>query len=158
HHGARLRAAGAVATPAAARDRSDRVGGHDRMRVARADHAGVARAEEERAGRARAGGMRAGWFALACAAALGCASPQLPAAGTTPPRIAPAPLLPPSAFVHDVQWRQRVSASWPTGTQRFDAALQKRAGELMLVGLSPLGLPGFVLRLRADASLDVENR
>jgi hypothetical protein len=36
--------------------------------------------------------------------------------------------------------------------------LQKRAGELILVGLSPLGQPGFVLRLREQGALEVENR
>ena len=74
------------------------------------------------------------------------------------PRVEPPALLPPSAFIHDVQWRQRVTAHWPSGTQRFDAVLQKRNGELLMVGLSPLGLPGFVLRLREDRSIEVENR
>jgi hypothetical protein len=57
-----------------------------------------------------------------------------------------------------VQWRQQVTARWPTGTQRFEAVLLKRAGELTMVGLSPLGLPGFVLRLDAGGQLHVENR
>lgn len=86
-----------------------------------------------------------------------CATAGGSGPGAARPRIEPAPLLPPSAFPHDVQWRQRVTASWPTGKHSFDAVLQKRAGELILVGLSPLGLPGFVLHLRADRSIDVEN-
>lgn len=51
-----------------------------------------------------------------------------------------------------------MTAHWPTGTQSFEAVLQKRAGELLLVGLSPLGLPGFVFRLNQSRELSVENR
>jgi hypothetical protein len=36
--------------------------------------------------------------------------------------------------------------------------LQKREGQLILVGLSPLGLPGFVFRLSESGELQVENR
>ena len=88
-------------------------------------------------------------------AACAHASPQ--PAGSRPP-VPPAALLPASALDFDFQWRQRVSARWPSGTQSFDAVLQKRDRELILVGLSPLGLPGFVLRLRESGVLDVENR
>jgi hypothetical protein len=87
-----------------------------------------------------------------------CGGPQLPAAANGRPRSEPAPLLPVSAFEHDVQWRQRVTAAWPTGSHGFDAVLQKREGELLLLGLSPLGLPGFSLRLHEDGAIDVENR
>jgi hypothetical protein len=59
---------------------------------------------------------------------------------------------------YDFQWRQRVSARWPTGTHTFEAVLQKRDGELILVGLSPLGLPGFVFRLSESGELRVDNR
>lgn len=93
-------------------------------------------------------------LALCCA----CGGPQLPAAANGRPRGEPAPLLPVSAFAHDVQWRQRVTAAWPTGSHSFDAVLQKRHGELLLLGLSPLGLPGFVLRLHENGAIDVENR
>jgi hypothetical protein len=78
--------------------------------------------------------------------------------GARPQAVAPATLLPPNAFPHDVQWRQQVTARWPTGTQRFEAVLLKRAGELTMVGLSPLGLPGFVFRLDAAGELHVDNR
>jgi hypothetical protein len=64
----------------------------------------------------------------------------------------------PDALSYDFQWRQHVTARWPTGTQSFDAVLLKRGGELTMVGLSPLGLPGFVLRLDAGGQLHVENR
>jgi hypothetical protein len=88
---------------------------------------------------------------VACASAPG---PQPTAA----PVIAPPELMPPSALGYDFQWRQRVTAHWPTGTQAFDAVLQKREGQLILVGLSPLGLPGFVFRLSESRELQVENR
>lgn len=78
--------------------------------------------------------------------------------GSARPVVPPAALLPASTLGFDFQWRQRVSARWPTGKQSFDAVLQKQKGELLLVGLSPLGLPGFVLRLRASGALEVENR
>jgi hypothetical protein len=68
------------------------------------------------------------------------------------------PLLPPSALPYDFQWRQRVTATWPTGSRSFDAVLQKRSSELLLLGLSPMGLPGFILRLRETGKIEVENR
>lgn len=88
-----------------------------------------------------------------------CASTPAPqptaakGAAQTPPE-----LMPPSALPFDFQWRQRVTAHWPTGTQSFEAVLQKREGQLILVGLSPLGLPGFVFRLLESGDLQVENR
>jgi len=89
-----------------------------------------------------------------------CAStpnPQ-PTAAKQAPAIPPPALMPPSALPYDFQWRQRVTAHWPTGTQGFDAVLQKREGQLILVGLSPLGLPGFVFKLSEAGELQVENR
>lgn len=74
------------------------------------------------------------------------------------PAVEPASLLPSTTLAYDFFWRQRVSARWPTGHHDFDAVLQKRRGELTLVGMSPLGLPGFVFRLRADGQIDIENR
>jgi hypothetical protein len=86
--------------------------------------------------------------------AAGCAGAHKPSAQP----IMPQALLPPSALAFDFQWRQRVRARWPTGQHSFDAVLQKRGDELSLVGLSPLGLPGFVLRLRGPSGVSVENR
>jgi hypothetical protein len=68
------------------------------------------------------------------------------------------PLLPPSRMPFDFMWRQRVTAEWPTGKDSFDAVLQKRGSELVLVGLSPMGLPGFALTLQEDGTIRVENR
>ncbi|HET8932373.1 MAG TPA: DUF3261 domain-containing protein [Polyangiales bacterium] len=92
---------------------------------------------------------------LLSAAACASAAPVPPqrAAAIPPPQLRA-----PSALRFDFQWRQRVTAHWPTGVQSFEAVLQKRGGELMLVGLSPLGLPGFVFRLNEARELSVENR
>jgi hypothetical protein len=87
------------------------------------------------------------WLVVAC-------GPK-PAARTP---MKPEPLRPPAALRYDFMWRQRVTATWPSGKQSFEAVLQKRDGELSMLGLSALGLPGFVLTLRADGSLDVQNR
>jgi hypothetical protein len=67
-------------------------------------------------------------------------------------------LLPPSALPYDFMWRQLVTAQWPSGKQSFEAVLQKRGSELTLLGLSPMGLPGFVITLREDGSIEVHNR
>lgn len=99
--------------------------------------------------------MRAWLCCLLLSAACASAAPvptQRPAA------VPPPALLAPSTLSFDFQWRQRVTARWPTGTHSFEAVLQKRAGELMLVGLSPLGLPGFVFKLSESGALHVENR
>jgi len=71
---------------------------------------------------------------------------------------AAAPLLPPSRIPYDFMWRQRVTAEWPTGKQSFEAVLQKRDGTLVMLGLSPMGLPGFTLTLGEDTALHVQNR
>jgi hypothetical protein len=92
-----------------------------------------------------------------CVLLAACAHAPAPGARARPV-VPPAALLPASTLGFDFQWRQRVSASWPSGKQSFDAVLQKQKGELILVGLSPLGLPGFVLRLRESGALEVENR
>ena len=78
-----------------------------------------------------------------------------------PPQLSaadPGPVRPPGDMAYDFQWRQRVTAYWPESSRSFDAVLQKRDGELLLLGLSPMGLPGFILRLRADGDIDFDNR
>jgi hypothetical protein len=60
----------------------------------------------------------------------------------------PGTIRPAASLPVDVLWQQRVTASWgERGRRAFDAALQKRGDELVLVGLSPMGSPGFVVRL-----------
>jgi len=73
------------------------------------------------------------------------------------PRVPPAQLRAADALREEFFYRQRVSARWPKGEQRFDAVLQKRGGELLLVGLSAFGQPGFSVRLDAEGKLHVEN-
>lgn len=77
----------------------------------------------------------------------------LAACGAAPPPPVPAdpgPLLPYDALPTHAVWRQRVTATWPDGEQSFDAALQRTPDALSLIGLSPLGPPGFVIRHDAD--------
>jgi hypothetical protein len=95
---------------------------------------------------------------LLMAALSACAGTAGRPANGGPPAIDPGPIRPPSALGFDFQWRQRVTASWPTGSRSFDAVLQRRNGELLLLGLSPIGQPGFILRLRETGAIEVENR
>jgi hypothetical protein len=73
-------------------------------------------------------------------------------AGPPRPRLAdadyPGELRPPAALPPDVLWQQRVTAIWGEGEQRgFDAAVQKQGETLTVIGMSPVGAPGFVLVL-----------
>lgn len=90
---------------------------------------------------------------IAAAALGGCGARQPP---PNPPKR--EQLRPPTALRYDFMWRQRVTASWPDGQRSFEAVLQKRDGELSMLGMSAMGLPGFVLTLHADGALDVQNR
>lgn len=96
-----------------------------------------------------------GLLALALSACAGRTAKTGRHAGALPD---PGPIRPPAALPYDFQWRQRVTAEWPDGKQSFEAVLQKRGGELLLLGLSPMGLPGFTLALREDASIAFDNR
>lgn len=96
-----------------------------------------------------------------CCATLGCAGAPPPgarSAGPPPAASDAGPLRSPDLLPYDFQWRQRVTASWTRGRQSFDAVLQKRDGELLLMGLSPMGQPGFVLRLKRDGMVELNNR
>ena len=63
-----------------------------------------------------------------------------------------------SVLPDDVLWRQRVTATWGDESGHgFDAALQKQGDVLTLLGLTPIGSPGFVLVLRAE-QIEFENR
>jgi hypothetical protein len=69
----------------------------------------------------------------------------------------PGALLPPASLGGDVLWQQRVTASWGDGDSRgFDAAVQKRGDQLTVIGLSPLGQPGFVMQLQ-DGAMALQN-
>ncbi|MBL9079721.1 MAG: DUF3261 domain-containing protein [Planctomycetes bacterium] len=89
---------------------------------------------------------------LAAAAALAaCVAPRGPAFAD---RDYPGTLLPAGTFATDLLWQQRITATWGEGAQRgFDAAVQKQAAVLTVLGLSPAGYAGFVILLRGT---DVE--
>jgi hypothetical protein len=97
---------------------------------------------------------------LALAAA--CRTPATPEPPRTSdaagPREYPGTLRPPDAMGPDIQWRQRVTAEWPQGKESFEAVLSKADAELLLVGLSPMGQPGFVLRHAEGQHIEFENR
>jgi hypothetical protein len=103
--------------------------------------------------------MRTAVLVVALAAA--CrppASERPPEPASTLPREYPGTLRPPDAMGPDVQWRQRVTAQWgDRGKESFEAVLSKADAELLLVGLSPMGQPGFVLRY-AGKDIEFENR
>lgn len=63
----------------------------------------------------------------------------------------------PAELGADFQWRQQVTAHWPTGTRAFDAVLSKEGSNLLLIGLGPMDTPGFVLRVNDQGDLSVEN-
>jgi hypothetical protein len=100
------------------------------------------------------------WLCFGALLATGCAS--TPPAPERRPTAAdyPGELLPPTALGVEVLWQQRVTAHWGQGEQAeqrgFDAALQLRAGVLTVIGLSPLGQPGFVIQHSATGT-KVEN-
>jgi hypothetical protein len=61
--------------------------------------------------------------------------------------------------------RQRVRIEWSGGSESFDAVLQRRPGELSLIGLGPMNLVGFRVALLASDEkrggperVDFENR
>lgn len=103
---------------------------------------------------------------LVCALALplacgpGCAGARR-ATGPGPGAYDPPALLPAGRLATDVLWEQRLVARWDSadggGEQAFDAAVQKLGDELLVLGLSPLGEAGFVLRL-SDGEISFENR
>lgn len=56
-------------------------------------------------------------------------------------------LLPVDAWPAERILRQRVRIEWGGGSESFDAVLQRRPGELSLLGLGPMNLVGFRLAL-----------
>lgn len=99
---------------------------------------------------------------LACALGLlactGCASMPIQGQGPQLPALSPGPLRRPTDLAHDFQWRQRVTAIYPAGKSSFDAVLLRRNNSLTLVGLSPIGMPGFVITTEANGRIHMENR
>jgi hypothetical protein len=93
-------------------------------------------------------------------AALGCgagswAPPEVPGAGA--PAMPEQRLLPVEALGEDVLMRQRVTIQWNGREADFDAVLQKRGAQLLLLGLGPMDRVGFRLVLE-DGRVEFENR
>jgi len=63
-------------------------------------------------------------------------------------------LLPVETWPVGLLLRQRVRIDWPGGSESFDAVLQRRPGELALVGLGPMNQVGFRIALVAAAGPD----
>jgi Protein of unknown function (DUF3261) len=79
-------------------------------------------------------------LAVACAA-------QSPTSRTAPPTCDyPTQLSSPSSWPRNFLWRQHLVATYRGQTNAFDAVLQKRGDELLLIGLTPFGTKAFVMR------------
>lgn len=97
---------------------------------------------------------RLAWVAAGLAAA--CVAP--PGPPPISPDDYPGELLPPAALGRDVLWQQRVTAQWGDAEERgFRAAVQVQGDVLTVVGLSPAGSVGFVIRLE-NGAVDFENQ
>ena len=66
-------------------------------------------------------------------------------------------LLPVGALREDLVMKQSVSLRWQDREESFEAVLQKRGNELLLVGLGPMNTVGFSLTLD-DRGVTFENR
>ena len=82
-------------------------------------------------------GLVAGLLASACAHRPAPAPPPAPTAKDLPP---------PDAIPGTFIVRQKLSARSSRGGGSFEAVLQKKPGEVLLVGLTPYGARAFVLR------------
>ena len=84
--------------------------------------------------------------AVACAA-------QPPTLRTAPTTCDyPTQLSSPASWPRDFLWRQHLVATYRGQTHAFDAVLQKRGDELLLIGLTPFGTKAFVMQ---QAALEV---
>lgn len=97
------------------------------------------------------------WSLLSLTVALNAAGCLAEAPPPDNPPTAIGVLRAPSELGADFQWRQQVTAQWPTGTRTFDAVLSKEGSTLLLVGLGPMDTPGFILRVDSAGTLTVEN-
>ena len=70
----------------------------------------------------------------------------------------PGTLRQPTALPLEVMWHQHVTAHWGEGQQRgFEAAVQRQADALTVLGMSPMGSVGFAIVQRPDG-IDVDHR
>lgn len=93
----------------------------------------------------------------------GCASDLAPApssereSGSKSIEEIATTLLPAGALSGELVLRQRVTVRWGEHEEGFDAVLQKRGEELLLVGLGPMSTVAFSLRLEGDRDVVFEN-
>lgn len=96
-------------------------------------------------------------LACACLAFTACARAVPAETVAEGDALGPGPMLPPAAIGEEFLWRQRVTATWDDGSESFDAVLQVHQGRLTLMGLGPMGRPGFIATL-TDSGVTFENR
>jgi hypothetical protein len=97
-------------------------------------------------------------FAIALS---GCATKQTdekaPTSTTSMTDAKVGNLLPVGALRDDLVMKQSVSVRWQDREENFEAVLQKRGSELLLLGLGPMNTVGFSLKLD-DRGVTFENR
>ncbi len=97
-------------------------------------------------------------LSLGILSVLGCTGRHFErAVSLTPQEKVAEVLLPVAALRGDLVLQQRVTIRWGDNEQSFDAVLQKRGDELLLLGLGPMNRVGFVLTLD-DGGVHFENR
>lgn len=89
------------------------------------------------------------FVALAGLGATACAHRAAPPPSAPPAAPAAKDLPPPDAIPGAFAVRQKLTARSAHGGGGFEAVLQKKPGELLLVGLTPFGSRAFVLRQTA---------
>lgn len=92
-----------------------------------------------------------------CVCILGAACERPTAESPSVEAAAELPLQPVTRFPDDFQWRQRVTARWEHSSRAFDAVVTKDGDQLRLLGLDPIGRPGFIFTLQGG-QVRVENR
>ena len=80
----------------------------------------------------------------------GVAGARVPGIESSSEPLEAIELLPVSALRNDLVLRQRVTIRWRGGEESFEAVLQKRGSELLLLGLGPMSVIGFSLRVDED--------
>jgi len=94
---------------------------------------------------------------IGCTSAVSNTARTTPESGQTAPLADPGTLRSPTDLGFEVQWRQRVTATWGDATRTFEAVLSNAEGELLLIALGPMDTPGFIVRL-AEGTVALENR
>lgn len=87
-----------------------------------------------------------------CELLFACGNPEARKATSPAPGLAEyrGPLVDPRKIPGDFMWQQRVSALHGETKGAFDAVVQKKAGELLVLGLTPMNTRGFSLTQRGS--------